>query len=94
MARVMPAGLEEARLAGAHSAELDTLEQLARALPDDYSIFHSVHWMAGDPRRFRFGEADFLIVNQSGEVLVREQENGARVESGAGLAKREGAGAR
>jgi hypothetical protein len=87
MARIMPTGLEEARLAGAHSAELVTLERLAVELPDTFSIFHSVRWMEGDARRHRFGEADFLVVNQSGDVLLIEQKNGALEEGGTGLAK-------
>lgn len=87
MARIMPAGLDEARLAGSHSAEIDTLEWLAHVLPDDYAVFHSVHWMAGDARRFRFGETDFLVVNQSGDVLLIEQKNGPLEHDEKGLAK-------
>jgi hypothetical protein len=92
MARVLPTGIAEARLAGARSAELATLIHLAGTLPDTYSIFHNVRWMDGSARRHRFGEADFLVVNQSGDVLLIEQKNGVLAEGDGGLAKQYGHG--
>jgi hypothetical protein len=90
MARVLPTGIAEARLAGAESAELATLIHLAGILPDTYSIFHNVRWMDGSVRRHRFGEADFLVVNQAGAVLLIEQKNGALAEGEGGLSKQYG----
>jgi hypothetical protein len=83
MAKIVPDDLTQLRLSGAFPPELDTLKLLRDRLPNDYTVFQSVHWTA--ERRptiegFRLpssGEAAFLIVNQAGDVLLVEQKNGA-----------------
>lgn len=87
MAYVMPSNPSELRLAGAPELELVTLEYLAEALPDDYTVFHAVHWAGMTPRQQRFGEIDFVVVNQSGDLLLIEQKNGALVEGDDALFK-------
>lgn len=87
MAHIMPANPAELRLAGAPPAELETLEYLAEALGDEYTVFHAVHWMEATARRQRLGEIDFCVVNPSGDVLLIEQKNGVLLEGYDGLAK-------
>lgn len=70
------------------TAELRTLEELRSGLPSTYTVFHSVHWTRDAAYRTAFGEADFIVVNQSGEVVVIEQKSGALEESADGLIKR------
>lgn len=73
---------------GGHAAELETLELLRRKLPAAYTIFHSVHWTRGHGMTPMFGEADFVVVNAAGSVLVVEQKMGALEEGKDGLGKR------
>jgi hypothetical protein len=44
MAYLAPSDLTAAALSGGRTAELRTLEVLRSALPNDYTVFHSVHW--------------------------------------------------
>lgn len=67
--------------------ELETLELLQRSLPVQYAVFHGVHWSREYARYPTFGEIDFVVVNQSGDVLVIEQKNGGLLETDAGLVK-------
>jgi hypothetical protein len=73
---------------GGVAAELETLDLLRRRLPAAYSVFHGVHWTLGDQSRPAFGEADFIVVNEAGDVLVIEQKRGALEEGSGGLSKR------
>lgn len=93
MARILPSSPRELRLAGASPAELETLERLAETLPGDYTIFHSVRWAEMTPARQRFGELDFVVVNQAGDLLIIEQKNGA-LHEGAETLEKEYAGGR
>ena len=81
MARVMPTNIAELRLGGASEAELATLQRLADELSADYTIFYSRHVANLGPRTQEFGEIDFVIVNQSGNVLLIEQKNGSLQEA-------------
>jgi hypothetical protein len=92
MAHITPSDLPNQALAGAHGGELATLALLKRALPSDYTIYHSIHWTNEWKASTRFGEADFLIVNRSGAVLLIEQKNGALNETAGALIKRYGDG--
>ncbi|MCY4469009.1 MAG: nuclease-related domain-containing protein [Thiotrichales bacterium] len=87
MARVFPSDLSKLALAGAHWAELATLALLRKRLPDDYTVFHGVHWSREYAKWTHFGEVDFVVVNRSGDVLLVEQKNGALVDGGDGLVK-------
>jgi hypothetical protein len=44
MAIIFPDGWKELEVTGAHAREIETLALLANALPDDYRIYHGVHW--------------------------------------------------
>lgn len=87
MARIYPADITRLTLAGAHSGELATLRLLKDNLPNDYAVFHGVHWSRECQRWAVYGEIDFVIVNQAGKVMVIEQKNGGVDETGAGLVK-------
>ena len=87
MARIYPADITRLALAGAHSHELVTLQVLKDKLPNDYAVFHGVHWSREYQSWTVYGEIDFVIVNRSGKVMVIEQKNGWVHETDAGLVK-------
>lgn len=89
MARLYPSGLNAGETSGGNAREIATLKQLAKELPNDYSIFHSVHWSSATGKDgVDHGEVDFVVVNLSGDVLVIEQKDGGLEESPEGLRKR------
>jgi len=88
MAYLVPDGLPRGDHTDGHNAELETLELLRRRLAPAYTVYHGVHWTRGWMATPVFGEADFVIVNRSGSVLVIEQKRGALEEGASGLSKR------
>ena len=44
MAKVVPEGWRELSAIGSAQREIETLAQLADGLPDEYSIYHGLHW--------------------------------------------------
>lgn len=87
MARIIPADLTRAALAGAKKPEIETLALLKDELPDDYTVFHGVHWTREYQAWTHFGEIDFIVINQAGRVLLIEQKNGPLVEANGTLVK-------
>jgi len=87
MARLIPSDLTRLALAGAHQPEVATLAVLQKALPDDYTVFHGVHWTRQYKGTTWFGEIDFVVVNRAGRVLCIEQKNGPLVEENGKLFK-------
>lgn len=87
MARLYPSDIAGSELTGVKSRELTTLKLLASELPDDYSVFHSVHWSRISKERKSHGEVDFVVVNRSGDVLIIEQKDGSLEETPEGLRK-------
>jgi hypothetical protein len=67
--------------------ERETLRLLAATLSDKYMVFHSTHLAWIENGRLRKREADFLVVNQAGDVLMIEQKAGPLDETPAGLMK-------
>lgn len=90
MAKVIPQNWQSMEAIGAFLRELETLERLARELPDEYTIFHGIHWTRVDKGCSVFGEIDFAIVSPGGRVLLIEQKAGFLEETQAGLVKRYG----
>lgn len=88
MARLYPGDISRLALAGGATAELQTLAYLHKTLPDDYAVFHGVHWSRDKAGLAGFGEIDFVVVNRAGSVLLIEQKNGAIEEGRDGLVKR------
>lgn len=74
MAHMYPA---ELRPDTKSNAERELYRALADALPDDYTVFHSVRWLARDPRSgARDGEADFVLVHPKRGILLIEAKGG------------------
>jgi hypothetical protein len=90
MAHIVPSDITRLALSGAHEPELRTLALLKDALPDDYTVFHGVHWSRQYKGTTVYGEIDFVVVNRAGDVLLIEQKNGALEEDDQGLYKRYG----
>ena len=90
MARIVPSDISRLALSGGHTHELETLQALKAQLPEDYTVFHGVHWSREYAAWTHFGEIDFVVLNRSGDVLFIEQKNGTLEESAAGLVKRYG----
>ena len=87
MARIIPSDYTALEYSNSHEGELETLRRLQKELPNDYTVFHSLHWSNERPRYSIFGEIDFVVVNKAGHILVIEQKNGALEESEEGLIK-------
>ncbi len=88
MARTLPDGWEVLEAAGAAPSEIATLRRLAAELPDDYSVFHGVHWTRLDHGYSVFGEIDFIVLGPQGQVILIEQKSGPLEETPEGLVKR------
>jgi hypothetical protein len=88
VAHIIPDGWENQQRSGPAQRELDTLARLKAGLPDDYTVYHAVHWTNVEGRHAIYGEIDFVIANQAGDLLVIEQKTGALDETAEGLAKR------
>ena len=85
MARMIPAQLAEGG-AGVSAAEKVLFKEFARQLGPEWTVLHSVHWLARDGARARDGEADFLLAHPRHGVLVAEVKGGAISRDGATLA--------
>ncbi|GAA5183170.1 ATP-dependent helicase [Niveibacterium umoris] len=87
MARIYPDGWEA--LANGASPSLvrllDTLRRLGEALPDDWAVFHGVHWQHGADGQALFGAVDLALVAPSGACVLIEQRTGFLRESAEGL---------
>ena len=88
MARILPDGWEALEASGAASFEIATLRRLAGELPDDYTVFHGVHWTRLDHGYSVYGEIDFLVLGPHGQVVLIEQKSGPLEETPEGLVKR------
>ena len=49
MAQIFPSDIEAAKASGESPEELETLIALRDGLPDEYLVYHSVHWSAVRP---------------------------------------------
>ncbi|MCP5267479.1 MAG: ATP-binding domain-containing protein [Zoogloeaceae bacterium] len=88
MAHIIPDGWRELATTGAAQRETETLTLLAAALPDDYTVYHAVHWTNLERGYSVFGEIDFIVMNRAGNLLVIEQKSGFLDETPEGLVKR------
>lgn len=86
MARIVPDDWKNLEATGAAVREIETLSLLEK-LPDDYTVYHGVHWTRINEGFSVFGEADFVVVAPSGRVLVIEVKAGFLRETNAGLVK-------
>ncbi len=91
MARIIPDGWRETGAAtGAARREIDTLALFERALPDDYTVYHAVHFTNVEQGYSIYGDIDFAVVGPHGQVLLIEQVSGFLEENIAGLQKKAG----
>lgn len=87
MALIIPPGWREVAVTGAAQREIETLAALAAALPDDYTVYHGVHWTRVQQGVSVFGDIDFIVVAPDGRILIIEQKSGFLTESPQGLVK-------
>jgi len=99
MARVHPHGWEaliadldngQNTVALAVRRELDTLRQLAAALPDEITIYHGVQWTHLSGPHTVIDDIDFVLIGPQGKVLLIEQVAGFLSETPAGLLRKRG----
>ncbi|TAH43211.1 MAG: nuclease [Betaproteobacteria bacterium] len=57
----------------------------ADALPDDFTVYHGLHWTRAAGEHTVFGEIGFAVVGPSGRVLLIEQQSGFLDETAEGL---------
>lgn len=67
--------------------ERETLARLRAGLPGSYTVFHSTHVVWSERGRLHKREADFLVMNQAGQVLMIEMKTGPLEERGGQLRK-------
>jgi len=87
MAIIFPDGWKELSATGAAAREIETLSFLAGALPDEYRVYHGVHWTRVQQNYQLWGEIDFAILSPSGKLLLIEQKSGFLTETPDGLVK-------
>jgi len=75
MARLIPEDVAEPHQGPWHPAERATLNKLAVVLPDDYTVFHGIHWARIDQASPVYGEIDFIVMNRAGRLLAIEQKD-------------------
>lgn len=90
MAHILPDGWRELAVTGAAQREIETLALLETGLPENYTVYHAVHWTNIERGYAVFGEIDFVIVNQAGNLLLVEQKSGFLDETAEGLIKHYG----
>jgi hypothetical protein len=83
-----PHGWRALETQGAAAREIETLARLAEALPEDYTVYHAVHWTNLERGFSVYGEIDFVVVNRAGDLLLIEQKSGFLEETPDGLVKR------
>jgi hypothetical protein len=87
MATIIPDGWRELAVTGAALREIETLAILADGLPEEYSVYHAVHWTCIEQKYALYGEIDFAVVNRAGDILLIEQKSGFLDETPDGLVK-------
>lgn len=88
MAHILPDGWQALEVTGAAAREIETLALLQKALPEAYTVYHSVHWTRLEHGFSVYGEIDFVVVNRAGDLLLIEQKSGFLLEGPEGLVKR------
>ena len=79
MAQLLPDDFQVSDRESRFSSEAGTLLRLKDELPDQYMVFHGVHWTRLEDDAAIYGEIDFLVVNPYGKILAIEQKE-TRIE--------------
>lgn len=87
MAQIIPLGWRELEAIGGAQREIETLSWLAEHLPDEYTVYHGVHWTRVEKSVSTYGEVDFIVLAPGGRVLLIEQKSGFLNETEDGLVK-------
>ncbi len=87
MARIIPDDWKSLAATGAAERERETLAHLEQTLPDDYTVYHGVHWTRAEHEFSVFGEAAFVVVSPAGHILLIQQKAGFLRETPRGLVK-------
>ncbi len=90
MARIIPDGWQlaaETQLTPSQQRVRDTLALFARELPDDFRVFHGLHWNRVEGGSSLFGDVDFVVVGPGGALALIEQRTGFVSETPEGLVK-------
>lgn len=90
MARIIPPDYNTPGHVGLQESERQTLEHLAEALPDSYTVFSNVLWSRSHAHNTRFGEIDFVVVSPGGQLIVIEQKSGGLMVRDGQIIKRYG----
>lgn len=90
MARIIPPDYNTPGQVGLQESERQTLEHLAEALPDSYTVFSNVLWSRSHAHNTRFGEIDFVVVSPAGQLVVIEQKSGGLMVRDGQIIKRYG----
>lgn len=90
MAYVIPSDYTVLEKADMHPGEIETLNYLRKELPSEYTVFHGLHWTNEKATYNVFGEVDFIVINEWGQVLVIEQKDGVLEEGDGKLIKKYG----
>jgi hypothetical protein len=88
MAKILPDGWRALEVTGAAVREIETLGELEAGLPNDYTVYHAVHWTHLEHGFSVYGEIDFVVVDPAGNLLLIEQKSGFLQETPEGLVKR------
>lgn len=90
MAAIYPSDINSESLSGQASREWDTLLQLKSSLPDDFSVFHGLHWTRLEAGLTVVGQLQFVLLLPSGGLVCMVMRTGLiKAEQGA-LLKRLG----
>ena len=76
MALLIPSSRPSIRTDAGHYRELDVLEHLELALPDNYEVFHSIPWHRVEEGDDRHGEIDIVVMGPTGNLLLMEVKAG------------------
>lgn len=90
MAIIHPGGWRELADHGPAGRRVATLERLALGLPDDYTIYHGLHWSRLEEGQAVFEQVDFVVVAPDGALVLMEQLGGLLEETAEGLQRRQG----
>lgn len=85
MARIHPEGWRQLPGSGSRARELATLALFADTLPDDFAVYHGLHWTRAAGDHTLFGEIGFAVMGPAGRVVLIEQQSGFLEETEEGL---------
>lgn len=70
MAKVYPSEYSELALDGAQARERDVLMHLKSGLPDDFMVYHGIHWTRLEHGLTVIGRVQFLVLSPRGHVYA------------------------